>query len=183
MLSSSLSSSWLTALAGGSDSDPPFFMQSCPLQGALYGAPQSLSPAAFYTSWPAGFSGHGLFFESGLFSGRAAVCMQVPCSAMPLFPTLKKFPYGTHTIALSLQPLPGSLCTPLPPNGKNSFSVRAGHSLLVPSKVLGVRISLLDSSGWCCSHGHADPVFVLPKSPSLHMLSQFSPDQDWELPV
>ena len=75
------------------------------------------------------------------------------------------------------EPWPGSLHTPLSKKNKKSFSVSAGRSLPLPPTVLGARVSLLDSPGWCCSYGCADVLLAvcaasLPVSYNLPSLSQ-----------
>ena len=57
---------------------------------------------------------------------------------------------GTHTAATRHCQ---AFMHPTSPKGNKSFLVRAGCSLLLPSTVLGDRISLLDFPSWCCSRG------------------------------
>ena len=121
---------------------------------ALGGAPQSIHCAAFHSFWPAGFSGHELLFESGLFVGRADahVTMSSLLTHAPT-PLFKEVPmWHSHC---SSEPLSSSQCTLLPQKTKRAFLVRDGYGLPLPPAVLGARISLFYSPGWRCSYGHA----------------------------
>ena len=150
VLSSSQSSSWLTALTGGQTQTLHSAHSGSACQPCYVGPPNPVitQPSTFPDRLGTVGMNHALNVAS-LLTGKLLTCMDSLLShdSAPFLKKKKKITLcSTHTAGLSHCP---ALYTLRYPKVKNSFSVMVGHSLLVPWTVSGARISLLEFPSQC----------------------------------
>lgn len=146
VLTSCLSTYYLIAFSGGSDPNPPFRVHSPAMPGGVL---KSLHIAA--STLPGGLGSVGMNCALNLSSLPSGILSVHKGSLLnhASLPFFRRSLCGTHTAGPRHCQAVMHFTSQ---NGKKSL-VRTGCSLLLPSTVLGDRISLLDFPSWCCSHG------------------------------